>query len=162
MVIGTAIGCIEMRTIVHALATMLTEQALAREIHHQLHHVRRAVDNGCIDNTTLAGLAGSKNAGQHADRQVQRTTTDVTYQSNRRRRCLSDSAAMMKSTGQCNVVIVMACGSGQWAVLTPASHAPIHQARVAALANLRAEPQTLHHSGTHAFDQGIGTLDKFQ
>ena len=45
---------------------------------------------------------------------------------------------------------------GQRAVLAPARHAAIDQARVEGLAGFGSQAQTLHGAGPHAFDQRIG------
>ncbi|MNN54494.1 hypothetical protein D3C81_1693140 [compost metagenome] len=58
LVVGTAISRIEVRAIVNALAALLLEQAAPRQRHHQLHHVRRAIDDGGVDHRALAGLPG--------------------------------------------------------------------------------------------------------
>ena len=52
----------------------------------------------------------------------------------------------------------MAGGKGQRAVLPEPAHAGVHQAGIAAPAFLGAEAEALHHAGTEAFDEHIGTV----
>ena len=56
----------------------------------------------------------------------------------------------------------MAGGLGERALLAPAGHAAIDEARVARQDNVRAEPQSFHHARAKAFDQGIGVSKQVQ
>ncbi|MCY1440058.1 hypothetical protein D9M71_563170 [compost metagenome] len=56
----------------------------------------------------------------------------------------------------------MASGVGHRALLTPAGHAPVDQARVTRPAVFRAQAQALHHTGAHALDQDVGAFDELE
>ncbi|MNE81943.1 hypothetical protein D3C80_1786270 [compost metagenome] len=47
-------------------------------------------------------------------------------------------------------------------MLPPAGHAPKHQPGVAGPAIIRPQPQALHHTRTHPFDQDVCVLDQAQ
>ncbi len=53
-------------------------------------------------------------------------------------------------------------GGSKRAVVTPAGHPPVHQARVALKTGLRADAQPLGHPWPEPFDQDIGPLDQPQ
>ncbi|MCY1435205.1 hypothetical protein D9M71_512910 [compost metagenome] len=151
-----------MRTIVHALATLFLEQPSIGQGHHQLHHVRRTIDDGGIDHRALAGLPSVENAGEQADGQVQRTTTDVADQGDGRRRCFASGTAVVQRTGQGDVIVVMAGRVGHRAMLPPAGHAPVDQARVTGTAFFRPQAQALHDTRAHTLDQDVGTFDELE
>ncbi|MNP58276.1 hypothetical protein D3C76_1531810 [compost metagenome] len=84
-----------MRTVVDALAPLFVEQAPAGQRRHQLHHVRRAVDDGRIDDTALTALPCLEDTGKHTDSQIQRAATDITDQGDGRRRRFACGTAVV-------------------------------------------------------------------
>ncbi|MNN17703.1 hypothetical protein D3C81_1308970 [compost metagenome] len=150
-----------MRAIVYALAA-LGQQAPLRQVEHQTHHVRRAVDDGGVDHSALAGGASIEDTGENADRQIQGAATDVAQRADRRGRSLTGGAAVIHGAGQRDVVVVMTSSHGHRAALAPAGHAAEYQLRIARQQHIRAKAQTFHHARTHTFDQRIGAFDQLQ
>src|SRR5205814_988212 len=59
-------------------------------------------------------------------------------------------------------VDVVAGGLGHWSFLPPAGHPPVDEARVARHADVRAEPEPLHHARPEPLDQRVCFLDKLE
>ncbi|MCY1544785.1 hypothetical protein D9M68_806890 [compost metagenome] len=55
----------------HALAALLLQPATDSHRQQQLHHVRRAVDDGGIDHCAFARTACVEDAGKQADGEIQ-------------------------------------------------------------------------------------------
>ncbi|MNO80125.1 hypothetical protein D3C76_713170 [compost metagenome] len=116
---------------------------------------RDHVDDGRIDHLPLAGIARLEDGGNDAERQAE-GADGVARHGRRWALRVAAAAAHPEQAGQCDVVQVMPSGLGQRAVLAPAGHAAVDQARVLRQALLGAEAQALHHARAVALDQRVG------
>ena len=91
-----------------------------------------------------------------AEREQHAAAAEVADQVQRRRRRLAAPADRSERAGERDVVDVVARGVRERALLAPARHAAVDQARVAREADVGAEPEPLHHARAEALDQRVG------
>ncbi len=97
--------------------------------------------------------------GEDAEGQQHRAAAEVTHVVERRHRRLARTADGVQRAADRDVVDVVARCVGERAVLAPAGHAAVDQARVARMAFGGSEAQALHHAGAETFDEHVGFRD---
>jgi hypothetical protein len=93
---------------------------------------------------------------QQAHGQQHAATAEVAHVVERRHGRLARAAYGMQRAGYGDVVDVVPRRMGQRAVLAPARHAAVDQARVARQAGIGPQAQALHHAGPESLDQQVG------
>ena len=126
------------------------------------HEVRRAVDHRGVDHLALARPAGLEDGADHAEGEEHAAAAVVADHVQRRGRGRADATEVRERAGERDVVDVVAGGVRHRALLPPAGHAPVDQARVAGEARVGAEPEALGDPGAEALDQRVGLLHQPQ
>ena len=126
------------------------------------HQRGRPVDHGRVDHLAPARLPGLHQGAHHPEGQVHAAAPEVADEVERRHRGLAPPSDAVQRSGQRDVVQVVARGHRVGAVLAPAGHPAVHQARVAGQAVLGADPQPLGHPGPEPLQQGVGSFDQRQ
>jgi len=110
----------------------------------------------------VAAALDVEDAGEDAQRQVERAAAEVADQRRRRQRCLARLSRVPERPREGDVVEIVAGALRQRPVLPPAGHAAINESGLAGQAGLRPEPEPFHDARPHAFDQRIATFDHAQ
>ena len=90
------------------------------------------------------------------EREQHAAAAEVADQVERRHRRRAGAADRVQHAGERDVVDVVAGALGERAVLAPAGHAAVDEARIAREHDVGPEAEALHHAGTEAFDQRVG------
>ena len=110
----------------------------------------------------LAGDPRLEQRGEDADHEVRRAAAEVADQVGREVRAALVLAEAVEGAGDRDVVHVVPGGLGERAVLAPAGHPAVDQARVDRVAVLGAEAEPLGDAGAHALDEHVGVGDQLQ
>ena len=119
-----------------------------------------AVNHGCVDDLALARQTRFDDAARNAKRKQHAATTEVANEIERRLRTFIGTTDCSKRATNGDVVHVMAGHLRHGAVLTPTSHAPIDEFRIASQTRIGSNAQSFGHTGTKTFNKCIGLLDK--
>ncbi len=126
------------------------------------HQRRGSVHHGGVHHLALArALALEERAGDAVGEQ-HAAAAEVAHQVERRHRRLAAAPDRLEGARQRDVVDVVPGGVGHRAVLPPAGHAPVDEARVAGQADVGSEPEALHHARTEALQDRIRLLDQLE
>lgn len=163
LAVGAGIGAIEGRAAVEQIGlARLAPLAAGDPGMDQRHQGRGAVDHRRIDHLPLAGGLPFEQRGHDAEQQEHGAAGIVGADVQRRCRHVIGAAGGVQKAGEAEVVDIMPRHLGHRPILPPAGHAGEDQPRVAALADVRAQPHPLHHAGAEPFDQHVGTGDQRQ
>jgi hypothetical protein len=126
------------------------------------HQDGSAVDHGGVHHLALPrGAALDQGAGD-AEGQEHAAASEVSDEVQGRGGLPALARHRRQGSGQGDVVDVVTRRVGDRSLLSPAGHAPVHEARIAPEADVRSEAEALHHARAEALDQGVGSLDESQ
>ncbi|KAF5289622.1 hypothetical protein FQR65_LT20784 [Abscondita terminalis] len=161
LAVGAGIGVVEGGAAVeHVLAALVAPLALGLEAVHEGRQQGRAVGHGRVDDLAPAAAPGLVQRGQQAHGQQHAAAAEVAHVVQRRHGRLARAADGVQRAGEGDVVDVVPRRMRQRAMLAPARHAAVDQARVAFQAGPGPQAQALHDAGPKALDQQVGARDQ--
>ncbi len=146
----------------HVDAALVRPRAATAERPHHVRESEGAVDHRRVHDLALAGGLTLDEGGQDAEHEEHRTATEVADHVQRRHRALTLAADGVQDAGQRDVVDVVAGRVGERALLAPAGHAAVDDARVALEDHIRPEAEPFGDAGTEALDEDVGALEQGQ
>ncbi len=161
LAVGGLVGVVEGHAGVEQVgAALIGPQAHALHAPDHVRQGQRAVDHGGVDDLSLPRALPFHQRGQHAEHQEHRAAAEVADHIQGRHRPLAPVADRVQHAGQRDVVDIVPGAIGQRAVLAPAGHAPVDEARIAFQRDVRAQAHALGHARTEALEQHVGLLDE--
>ena len=140
----------------HPAPTLGGDERASAHPEEEAHQAGRPVDDCSIDHLPLARAFAFIERSKDPEGAIHRTAAEIADEILRRGRRLARLADGRQRAGDGDIIDVVPCSVGERAVLSPAGHACIDEARVEAQELVRPQPQPLHHAGTEALDQHIG------
>ena len=163
LAVGRAVGVVERRTGVEQVdAGFLAPHADRRHGVEERHEQRSTIDHRGVHDLALTRALGVPERGEHSHQQEHRPAAVVAHEVEWRGRRLVATGDVREHAGDGDVVEVMAGGARPGSVLAPSRHAPVDERRPPCEAGLGREAESLHDTGSEAFDEHVRLGDEVE